>query len=593
MAQFYPEEVIQEVSSSNDIVEVVSEYVKLKRSGGTLMGLCPFHKEKTPSFSVSPDKQLFHCFGCGEGGTVISFIMKIENLDFIEAVKLLAERARIELPEGNYNSNESKIFEKKEIILKLNVEAARFFFQKLNSPEGKQAREYLRSRKINQKTVVNFGIGYAPDSRDELMNYLLEKGNKLEDIIESGLVVKHDVRGCYDRFRERIIFPIIDVRGRVVGFGGRVLDDSLPKYLNSPETVLFNKSRNLYGLNFAKNARTGQLIVVEGYMDVISLHQNGIINTVASLGTALTEEQARIIKRYCNEVILSYDGDQAGQAATLRGIDVLSGAGCRVKVLTIKDAKDPDEFIKKKGVERFHKLIREAENCIEYKANLLRQKYDINDIQQKIDFVNEMAKVFADIENTVERDAYIQKVSRDTGISEESILSEVRKILYKNRTKSKVTVQTIKSTIKVSGQSNSYVKSITKENNRLIKAEKLLLNLICYDKAVFNKVKMVIRPEDYSNDIHKRLAEIIYNASENDDNIDAVKIIYMFPPEETGIVTSILHEDANFENNSKAVTDLINTIKKERQMSKIKATLEEGNVEKLNTLLQEYRNKKP
>jgi len=587
MAQFYPEEVIQEVSNSNDIVEVVSEYVKLKKSGSSLMGLCPFHKEKTPSFSVSPDKQLFHCFGCGAGGTVINFIMRIENLDFIEAIKLLAERAGIDLPEGNYNSKDSKIFEKKERIIKLNLEAARYFFQKLNSPEGQRARDYLAKRQINHKTIVNFGLGYSPKSRDELMNFLLDKGYSMEELVDSGLVVKHETRGYYDRFRDRLMFPIIDLRGRVIGFGGRVLDDSLPKYLNSPETLVFNKSRNLYGLNFAKNSKKNQLIVVEGYMDVISLHQNGIINTVASLGTALTEEQAKLIKRYCHEVVLSYDGDSAGQAATLRGIEVLSEVGCKVKVLTIKEAKDPDEFIRLKGVERFNKLVKDSINSVEYKIQLLRQHYDVNDIEQKIDFVNEMAKIFAGLENTVERDVYIQKISKETGISTEAILSEVKKILYRSRKKMNEPVKKLHTNI----QENT-VKPKQKSISRLIKAEKMLLNLICYDKATYNKVSKLIAPEDFSEEVHRKLAKIIYETRENDDIIDVIKIVSMFPEEETGVVAGILNNDINFEDNLKAVDDLIRTIKEEKYMSNIKATLKEGNVEKLNTLLQAFKNKK-
>lgn len=592
MAQFYPEEVIQEVRAANDIVDIVSEYVKLKRVGNRFTGLCPFHKEKTPSFTVSPDKQLYYCFGCGAGGTVVQFIMAIERIDFIEAIKLLAERAKIRLPEGDYRGDEAKRFEKKQLILKINTEAARFFYRCLHSQEGENGRKYLRKRMINPKTATSFGLGYAPDSWDALIQYLKEKGYAIQDILDAGLIIENKNKNTYyDRFRNRIMFPIIDLRGNVIGFGGRVLDDSLPKYLNSPETVVFNKSRTLYGLNFAKNANKNELIIVEGYMDVISLHQNGIINTVASLGTAFTHEQAKLIKKFCQEAIIAYDSDAAGQAATLRGMDILTEEGCRVKILSLSEGKDPDEFIRTKGAEKFEKAIRESKSLIEYKINLLKAKYDINDIVQKVDFVTELANIFAKIDNAVERDAYIQKISEETKISSQAILAEIKKIISKNAGKGNKSLKNIREIVPepVATVKNSSENNIV--NTRLINAERMLINVLCYDKFVFNKVRELIRPDDFSDDLHVKIATIIYALREKDEAVDPAQIVSRFEGEEIKTATSIFQIEPNFEDNLKAAVELIETINKEKNMQKIKISLKEGNVEKLHTLLIEYKQK--
>ncbi|MDK2798650.1 MAG: primase [Clostridiales bacterium] len=590
MAQFYPEEIIQEVRANNDIVEIISDYVKLKRSGNTLKGLCPFHREKTPSFSVSPDKQLFHCFGCGVGGTVINFIMMIENLDFVEAIKFLAERARMTLPEGDFHGDHTKRYKQKQLILKINVEAAKFYYKNLLSHEGEIARKYLAKRRIKRKTITNFGLGYALNSWDSLLQYLLSKGYTIEEILSTGLIINSKGKSHYDRFRNRIIFPIIDLRGNVVGFGGRVLDDSLPKYLNSPETIVFNKSNTVYGMNFAKNAINNELIIVEGYMDVISLHQNGIINTVASLGTALTEEQAKIIKKYCQKAIIAYDADTAGQAATIRGMDILSKVGCKVNVLTLPEGKDPDEFIRIRGVERFQKTLKESKNLVEYKIELLKQKYDIDDIQQKVEFINEMAEIFAKIENSIECDAYVQKIAEETNINAQAIFAEMKKIKYRNNRKNNKSLEKINKNVNfVAGQTNANTNS--KANIRLLNAEKMLINVLCYDKYVFNKVKELIQPSDFYNALHQKVASIIYHLREQGETIDPTEIVSKFENGEVSIVTSILHLDTNFEDNLKAAYELIDSINKEKNIQKIKSSLEEGNVEKLNTLLIEYKRK--
>ncbi|NLY43909.1 MAG: DNA primase [Clostridiaceae bacterium] len=592
MALFYTEEVIQEVVAANDIVDIVSGYVKLKRVGRGFVGICPFHNEKTPSFSVSQDKQLYHCFGCGAGGTVIQFIMSIEGLDFIEAVKFLAERAGIHLPEGNSDGDEARRFEKKQLALNINKEAAHFFHKCLMSDEGRYAREYLENRGIKPKTIISFGLGFSPNSWDALFKHLINCGYTVQDILDVGLIVENKNKNTYyDRFRNRIMFPIIDVRGNVVGFGGRVMGDSKPKYLNSPETIVFNKSRNLYGLNFAKNSKKNQLIVVEGYMDVISLHQNGIINTVASLGTALTPEQAKMIARFCSEVVIAYDSDEAGQAATIKGIEVLSEAGCKVKVLVLDEGKDPDEFIRSRGVERFEKAVKNSKSHIEYKIDLLKTKYDINDIEQKIAFVNAIAKIFAAVDNAVERDAYVKRISEKTGISSQAIFTEIEKIASKNSYKNKknLKLKPVRPAESIP-QKEYLIKTQKPESNvKLLNAEKMLLNLLCYDKSVFNAVKGMIGPKDFTYKVHAKMAEVIYDLREKGINFDAARLISMFEDEEVKQVTSILHMETFFDDNNDAAMELIDTIKKEKTMKGILSSLKEGNVEKLQALLIEYK----
>jgi DNA primase len=344
----YPEEIVEEVRTANDIVDVVSEYVKLDKKGKDYFGLCPFHKEKTPSFSVAPNKQIFYCFGCGKGGNVFQFIMNAENLDYIEAVRLLADRARIQLPEGNDEEEAAKA-KVRQTLMNINLQAARYFYETLRSHRGDAAREYLKKRGITENTVKKFGIGYSSEDRADLYKYLANKGFEKTDLLKSGLVLQGNSGNCHDRFYGRVMFPIFDIRGNVIAFGGRVMDNTTPKYVNSPETPVYHKGRHLYALNFAKNSGEKRLIIVEGYMDVISLHQSGIINTVASLGTALTENQGRLLRKYAEEIVISYDADTAGQSATLRGLDILGYMGSTVKVLTVPDGKDPDEFIGKNG----------------------------------------------------------------------------------------------------------------------------------------------------------------------------------------------------------------------------------------------------
>lgn len=412
------EETIERIKQENDIVDVISDVVKLKRSGRNYMGLCPFHNEKSPSFSVSQDKQIYKCFGCGEAGNVLTFVMKQKSLNFIEACKLLAERANIPLSLGN--GEESKVVKKKNLLYKVNVAAARYFFSNLQ--RDSKAKEYFSNRGIKDLTIKRFGLGYSKDGWQNLRYYLNKQGFSDEIMLEAGLIIRSQKGTLYDRFRNRVMFPVFNIKGDVIGFGGRVLDDSKPKYLNSPETLVFQKGTNLYGLNFAiKNKLEDRyFIIVEGYMDLISLHQYGITNVVASLGTALTVNQARLLKRYADKVIISYDADVAGQTATIRGLDILREAGFDVRVLQIPQGKDPDEFVRSNGKDAFLKLVNNAEDLISYKLKRAKEGINFKEKTSLIEYGDRVTEILAKL-NPVEKDIYVKSISEDTGIKEQSL----------------------------------------------------------------------------------------------------------------------------------------------------------------------------
>lgn len=422
------EDVIQKVKEENDIVDVISESVKLKRAGRNYSGLCPFHHEKTPSFSVSADKQIYKCFGCGEAGNVITFVMKTKNLNFPEALKLLADKANIDLEiDNDKDINNKNSFEK---LYKLNVLAARYFFKCLQ--EDVSAKKYLLNRGITESTIRRFGLGYSLNSWDGMLKHLMNKGFTELDMLTDGLIIKSQKGSCYDRFRNRIIFPVFDYRGKVIGFGGRVLDDSKPKYLNSPETALFKKGVNLYGLNFAiKNNNTRMLIIVEGYMDCISLHQQGITNAVASLGTALTISQAKLIKRYADKVIISYDADSAGKMATMRGLEILKQVGLEVRVLTVPQGKDPDEFIRNNGREAFSKLIDEALPLVDYKIKVIRESINLNNSDEVIKYAEKALEVIADLD-PIETEIYVKKLSEETKVRDQALFDMLNNKIQQN-----------------------------------------------------------------------------------------------------------------------------------------------------------------
>ena len=417
----FPETFLTELTERSDIVDVVSGYVRLtKKSGANLFGLCPFHSEKTPSFSVSPDKQIYHCFGCGKGGGVINFIMEIENLSFPEAVEFLARRVGMQVPEED-NDFESK---KRSRMLALNKDAARFFYEQLSSPGGAPAREYMQKRRIGPTTAKNFGLGYAPDDWRSLEKAMTAKGYSREELHSAGLVrIKNG--SCYDTFRNRLMFPVIDVRGNVIGFSGRILGDGEPKYMNSPETLVFNKSRNLFALNLAKKSKSGYIILAEGNIDVVSMHQAGFDSAVASLGTSLTPEQARLISRYANEVIIAYDNDGAGKKAAQRAIGILEKLDLKVKVLAMSGAKDPDEYIQTKGAAAFRNLLEGSENQLDYRLRGVVEKYDLSQDAQKVDFLREATDLVARLPGDAERQVYAMRVAELAGIPADAVTAEV------------------------------------------------------------------------------------------------------------------------------------------------------------------------
>ena len=421
----FPEKFITELVERSDIVDVVSGYVRLtKKSGANLFGLCPFHSEKTPSFSVSPDKQIYHCFGCGKGGGVINFIMEIENLSFPEAVEFLAKRAGLPLPEES-NDQESR---KRSRLLALNRDAARFFYEQLSTPAGEPARAYMQRRRIGPATAKNFGVGFAPDTWDSLERAMRAKGYSDFEMFDAGLVRRgKNSSSFYDTFRNRLMFPVIDVRGNVIGFSGRILGDGEPKYMNSPETLVFNKSRNLFALNLAKKSKSGYIILAEGNIDVVSLHQAGFDCAVASLGTSLTGEQARLLSRYTKEVIIAYDNDGAGIKAAQRAIGILERLDIKVRVLRMSGAKDPDEFIKLKGPEAFRKLLEDSENQLDYRLGAIRRKYDLSSDEQKVDFLREASDLLAKLPDPVRREIYAQRIAETAGIKPDVVSADVER----------------------------------------------------------------------------------------------------------------------------------------------------------------------
>lgn len=545
---------IDEVIEKNDIVDLISRYVSLKRVGNRFQALCPLHNDKkTPSFSVSPDKQLFHCFGCGAGGTVVHFIMQKENLDFMEAVKFLADRAGIPVPDYRSvaeRNRAAQLHEKKKRMYEINSEAGRFFYSQLVDPKNKQALDYLRRRKLSDSTIRRFGLGYAPDSWSALIDFMKTKGYTEKELCEAGLAVERDNGTVFDKFRDRVMFPIMDLRGNVIAFGGRILTDkdNAPKYLNSPETLVFKKKENLFAMNIAKNSKTGRFLLMEGYMDVISLHQNGFDNAVASLGTAFTPQQAEILKKYADKAVLCYDSDEAGQKATDRAGEILREAGIKTKVLKVTEGKDPDEYINAKGAEMFGLLIDNAESFIEYKVHNIEKKYNLEDTVEKLEFIEQIAKIFANIDNGVEREIYIKKIARQTEISADSIAAQVDNVIRRKRASDKTRAQRQEKRdfeARTGGRSDL-------DKMRLYNAEKLLLNLIC-ERDVFRSVKERLSPGDFTEGLHRRLAEIIFETMNKGETVNPMTVISRFDGSDIGGVSQILSDDKNVDNKLDAV----------------------------------------
>ena len=494
----FPEAFLDELIARNPIEDVVSQYVNLKRSGSNLFGLCPFHGEKTPSFSVSPDKGIYYCFGCHKGGSVINFEMEIEGLSYPDAVRALAKRAGLEVPEDEqYQSR----YRQQERLWAMHKEAARFFHSQLYAPIGANALQYATGRGMPKSILTKFGIGYAPDSWTDLVDYLRSKNYTDQELRDSGLVTVSQKNGnLLDRFRDRLMFPIIDVRGNVIGFGGRIMnssDKSATKYLNSPETLIFNKRKNLFALNLAKKSKLGYLILVEGYMDAIALHQYGFDCAVASLGTALTEDGANLLSRYTEQVVLIYDGDEAGQNATQRAIPILEKAGLQVKVLKMRDAKDPDEYLKKFGADRFRILLEESANRVEYQLNAILKKYDLRDDEQKVQYLQESAGLIGSLSSAVQREVYGGRVAEAAGISEDAMRLEVNRALKRRTYQEKKKQEKID--LSPARNLQPKEKSIRYSNLRSARAEEMIIAQVLREPALFAQIPD-LQPEIFSSE---------------------------------------------------------------------------------------------
>lgn len=528
---YFSDEIIEEVRSRNDIVDVISQYVRLSKKGSTYFGLCPFHNEKTGSFSVSPNKQMYYCFGCGAGGNVFTFLMQYENFTFGEAMEELAERAGVELPKQEYSAAQRREADKRARLLEINKEAAKYFFMLLRNERGKHALSYFRKRELSDETIRKFGLGYSDQYSDDLYRYLRSKGYEDEILKESGLVTIDERRGGHDKFWNRAMFPIMDVHNKVIGFGGRVMGDGEPKYLNSPETKIFDKSRNLYGLNFARSTKKPQLLLCEGYMDVIALHQAGFDNAVASLGTALTSGHANLLKRYTKDVYLTYDSDGAGVKAALRAIPILKEVGITTKVINMRPYKDPDEFIKALGAEEYQKRIDEAENSFLFEIRILEQQYDMHDPEGKTSFYNEAAKKLCGFTEKLERDNYIDAVAVKYMIAVEDLRRLVNQYGLKIGLAGRDAGRKRQIGNDTGDRENEPGKSRKKEDG-MKQSQKLLLTWLIENTGLFQKIKQYITPEDFTEEIYRRVAELLFAQYEQSGSANPAKIVSMFENEE-------------------------------------------------------------
>ncbi|MBR2582991.1 MAG: DNA primase, partial [Oscillospiraceae bacterium] len=553
-----PEKFITELKDRSDIVDVVSGYVRLtKRSGANLFGLCPFHSEKTPSFSVSPDKQIYHCFGCGKGGGVINFIMEIENLSYPEAVEFLAKRAGMQMPE-EVDGAESR---RRARMLALNRDAARFFYEQLSIPAGEKARAYIRRRGISGAMAKNFGLGAAPDSWDSLKNAMREKGYTDQELFDAGLVRRGRKGGFYDVFRNRLMFPVIDVRGNVIGFSGRILDEGEPKYLNSPQTLVFDKSRNLFALNLAKKSKGGYILLSEGNIDVVSLHQAGFDSAVASLGTSLTPEQARLISRYTDQVIIAYDNDGAGVKASQRAIGILEKLDIKVKVLRLSGAKDPDEFIKLKGPEAFRKLIEESENQIDYRLRSIREKYDLSVDEQKVDFLKEAYELLARQPDEVKRKVYAMRVAELCALKPDLVIADVerrrRRIVGGARKAEQREQNRPEKLLQPEARELRY------EDPASAAAEEGLIRLLYLEPGLLRDAALPL-VSDFSSPALARIYEILCRRIREGSSVDADALAGELSGDEMSLLVSILQKPEALSRSRQSLADYIAKIRERK-----------------------------
>ena len=565
---YYPEEVIEEVRTRNDIVDIISGYVKLQKKGSNYFGLCPFHHEKSPSFSVSQSKQMYHCFGCGVSGNVFTFVMEYENYTFREAVELLADRSGVKLPKMEYSKEAKAQADLRAALLEINKMAANYFYYQLKQPQGQQGCQYLMGRGLTEQTIRRFGLGYSNKTSGDLYQFLRSKGYEDSILKETGLVTIEE-RGARDKFWNRVMFPIMDVNNRVIGFGGRVMGEGEPKYLNSPETKLFDKSRNLYGLNYARLSREKFILLCEGYMDVIAMHQAGFTNAVASLGTAFTSQHAALLKRYTDQVVLTYDSDGAGVKAALRAIPILKSVGMSVRVLNMRPYKDPDEFIKNLGPEAFRQRIAEARNSFLFEIDTIRQQYSMEDPEQKTAFYNETARKLLEFPEALERDNYIQAVAREYFINYEDLKRLVNQMGSRYGTALPGT-QAARET-GISGEIyGEKPKTFQKKKDReegIRQSERLLLTWLIEDPRLFDKIQGIIGPEDFVKPLYRRAAQMVFEGHENGE-VSPAAILNHFIDDEgnykevAALFNASLNDSLSNEEQKKAFADTVMKVKK-------------------------------
>ena len=552
-----PDRFLDELIARTDLVDLVSESVRLTKKGRNYWGLCPFHSEKTPSFSVSADKQIYKCFGCGKGGGAINFVMELDNLPFRDAVAVLAKRAGLEVPDSGYSAGAK---ERREKLLAINKQAARTFHQWLYAPEGAEGLAYLQRRGLSRRTLTSFGLGFAPNRWDALIQALGQQGYDKRDLLDAGLAVSNQDGRIYDRFRNRVMFPIIDIRGEVIGFGGRVMDDSTPKYLNSPDTPVYNKSRNVFALNIAKKSKAGRVILTEGYMDTISLHQAGFDSAVASLGTALTPEHAQLLSRYFPEAIIAYDGDGAGVSAAQRAIPLLERAGMKVRVLRVTGAKDPDEFIKQFGRDAFLRLLDQSENQVDYRLEQIRKKYDLSDDSQKVGFLQEAAQLLSSLPSAVEREIYGRHAAETAGVSPEAVAQEVKKAFQRRLRKEQKQQERRDLTPAIQLQPKS--RGLRYENIRSARAEEGVLRLLLLDPSLHRELTQ-LRPEEFSSPLLGKAYALLLRRAEEGLSTQLSLLAGELTGEEMDHLTQVASSPESMANSRQSLADYIAVIRAE------------------------------
>ena len=577
----YSDDIIEEVRSKNDIVDVVSQYVRLTKKGNSYFGLCPFHNEKTPSFSVTPGKQMYYCFGCGAGGNVFNFIMEYENQTFPEAMKVLADRAGIALPEAELTEEQKRERNKRQLLLEINKTAANYFYYQLNNEQGQRAREYLENRKLSKETQIHFGLGYASKYSNDLYLYLKKKGYSDQILKETGLLTYDEKHGAHDKFWNRVMFPIMDVNNKVIGFGGRVMGDGTPKYLNSPETMLFDKSRNLYGLNYARTSRKSYMIICEGYMDVIAMHQAGFTNAVASLGTAFTMQHSVLLKRYTQEVRLAYDSDGAGQKAALRAIPILKSAGINVRVIHMNPYKDPDEFIKNLGTEAFQERIDAAESSFMFEISVLEKNYKQSDPEGRASFMKAMARRLLQFPQELERNIYIDAIAGRYGIASEEL-----KRMVNSFGASMSREQVEEAIYQQQEQEEMPVKKRAEKENSVLTAQKLFLTWLIEDPSLYDKIKDYIDEDDFEDPLYHKAATLVFEELKVTGQVTPARILNQFEDvEEQKTAASLFNTKLKTDDDpairEKALNETVKRIKKNSLELKSRSVREISDLQKI------------